>query len=603
MNGSFDIDVVTSAAFALQGRPGAYALLLGSGVSTGAGVPTGWRIVELLIEELAAVEGDHAGDAPGRWYRNRFGEQPTYSSLVARLGLTNAERQALIARLLNGEDGRPRPPAPAHRAIARLVLGRWVRVVITTNFDRLVETALTEAGVNPTVLATPEAIAGAVPLVHAGAVVVKLHGDQNDPRIRNTDVELDEYEPAINTLLDTVFNDYGLIVCGWSADSDPALRRAIERAPSRRFTTFWTSLSDITEESGALATLRQAELVEHVDADTFFGRLADACEALAATRAADHRSVAATVAVAKRELAGATVAIPLHDWIRSEIARVQNLGLLLPHPSDPGHTQLALLDEILGESERLIALVATAAYWGGPEIDKWWTGDIVRMAHRPLMSGSTAVLDRPRLPALLICWAAGIAAVAAGRDDLVATLFCLERVPEPTRNELLPPVLAASPELLHATDDLGRLYRIYRPVFVNHLSLGRDSFCEAWERWQYLLFLAGWDLRQRENTWVQLSTAGIRVDGYRPVVPIPYRWALAQVERLRRDHPLLRAGFFGGKPEDLMAAIETSAQELASAADEADRRLLPARGGTLPSGRHYPGTYTDDPDVAFSPPQ
>ena len=220
------------------------------------------------------------------------------------------------------------------------------------------------------------------------------------------------------------------------------------------------------------------------------------------------------------------------------------------------------------------------------------------------MSGSLAVIDRPRLPALFMSWAAGIAAVAAHRDDLLATLFSLERVPEPGRNELIPAVLAASPELIHAGDDIARLYRIYRPVFVNHLSLGRDSFIEAWERWQYLLFLAGWDLRQRENTGVHLSTAGIRVYGYQPVLPVPYRWALGQAHRLGEDHPLLRAGFFGGEQEGLVAAIEASAEELASSAKQADWQLIPADGaGMLPSGRHYPGMFTDDPDIAFAPPQ
>ncbi len=207
------------------------------------------------------------------------------------------------------------------------------------------------------------------------------------------------------------------------------------------------------------------------------------------------------------------MAIPLHDAIRTEIERVQSLDSLSPQPSDPGHTQLAVLAEVLGASERLIALVATAAYWGDPAIDRWWTGDIVRMARRPLLSSSLAVIDRPRVPALFMSWAGGMAAVAAGRDDLLATLFSLERVPEPGRNELIPAVLAASPELLHAGDNLARMYRMYRPVFVDLLSLGRDSFTEAWERWQYLLLLAAWDLRERENTSVHLRSLASALRG------------------------------------------------------------------------------------------
>ena len=40
-------------------------------------------------------------------------------------------------------------PTPAHRAIASLVKAGYIRVIVTTNFDRLVEQALTDAGVPP----------------------------------------------------------------------------------------------------------------------------------------------------------------------------------------------------------------------------------------------------------------------------------------------------------------------------------------------------------------------------------------------------------------------------------------------------------------------
>ena len=45
-------------AFSIHSNPGIYALLLGSGVSKGAGIPTGWEIVVDLIEEVRAAEGE-----------------------------------------------------------------------------------------------------------------------------------------------------------------------------------------------------------------------------------------------------------------------------------------------------------------------------------------------------------------------------------------------------------------------------------------------------------------------------------------------------------------------------------------------------------------
>ncbi len=51
------IDPLISLAFALHNAKSAYALLLGSGVSRAAGIPTGWEIVIDLTRGLAAAEG------------------------------------------------------------------------------------------------------------------------------------------------------------------------------------------------------------------------------------------------------------------------------------------------------------------------------------------------------------------------------------------------------------------------------------------------------------------------------------------------------------------------------------------------------------------
>lgn len=576
-------------------------MLLGSGVSTGAGVPTGWQIVERLIIELAVAEEREPPDDAFGWYASRFGHDATYSEVVAALGLTEAERQALVSRFIEGDEG-PRPPSAAHRALARLVAGGWVRVIITTNFDRLTENALVDAGVDATVLASPAAIGGALPLEHVGVALIKLHGDQRDPTILNTEVELTSYPPQTDALLDRVVGDYGLLVCGWSADHDHALREAIERAPNRRFTTFWATRSELSESARALAALRQAEVIEHVDADTFFGRLADVTEALASTHRTAPHSVMAAVAVAKRELAGAHVAIPLHDTIRSEIERVQNLPELMADPHAAGYDQIEVVNAVIAECEVLVALTATAEYWGRAETDRWWMADITRMARRPLLSGSVNVLDRPRLPGLFMAWSAGTAAVATNRENLLTALLALDEVPEPGRNENVPALLALSPDVLHVGDHLQLLYRILRPIFVQHLALGRRAYVEAWERWQYLVLLAAHDVRTRRHVWVTAATRGIRVEGYRPVVPVPHGWALSQVQRLGSSHPLLRAGYFNGEVEELVTGINEVDAALAADSERADYDSLPSGGGVVPSGLHYPGHFSDDPDEVFRVP-
>ena len=73
------IDPTVALAFAMHSNPGAYAALIGSGVSVGAGIPTGWQVVLDLISKLARVLGERPGDDLAGWYRACFGEESDYS--------------------------------------------------------------------------------------------------------------------------------------------------------------------------------------------------------------------------------------------------------------------------------------------------------------------------------------------------------------------------------------------------------------------------------------------------------------------------------------------------------------------------------------------
>ncbi len=67
---------------------------------------------------------------------------------------------------------------------------------MTTNFDRLMESALRDIGVEPTVITSPDTLQGAEPIIHSDCYILKLHGDYKDARILNTDDELSAYPEA-----------------------------------------------------------------------------------------------------------------------------------------------------------------------------------------------------------------------------------------------------------------------------------------------------------------------------------------------------------------------------------------------------------------------
>ena len=259
------IDPTHSLAFSVQSNPGVYAVLIGSGVSRKAGILTGWEITCDLIQKLAAACGEDCAPDPESWYFEKYEKCPDYSKIIKQLANTPAERRQLLQSYFEPNDHEReqglKQPTDAHKAIAALAAQKFIKMIITTNFDRLTENALEAAGVpGPIVLSSPDDVKGMRPLQHMEeCCLIKLHGDYLDIRIRNTERELEKYSPEIEELLDRIIDEYGLIVCGWSAEWDTALRRAIKRAPSRRFTTYWTAYGDLNEKAKNLIEHRNAK--------------------------------------------------------------------------------------------------------------------------------------------------------------------------------------------------------------------------------------------------------------------------------------------------------------------------------------------------------
>jgi hypothetical protein len=91
------IDPLLSLAVSMHAQKGVYAVLLGSGVSRSAGVPTGWEVVLDLASRLARLSGEECvGEAAASWYTIKYGERPDYSRLLDALAATPAERQQLL---------------------------------------------------------------------------------------------------------------------------------------------------------------------------------------------------------------------------------------------------------------------------------------------------------------------------------------------------------------------------------------------------------------------------------------------------------------------------------------------------------------------------
>lgn len=428
------IDPIHSLAFSIQANPGIYAVLLGSGVSQVAKIPTGWEITLDLVQKLAAVSGESCGLSPEKWYREKFGRDPDYSVLLDAIAKTPAERQQLLrsyweASEQEREEG-AKQPTVAHRAIAMLVAHGFIKVIITTNFDRLLETALADVGIVPTILSTPDQVHGALPLIHTRCCILKVNGDYLDTRIRNTPEELSAYPAEFDRLLDRIVDEFGLIVCAWSAVWDEALRQALLRAPSRRFTTYWAVRGAPSHAAEQLIAHRGAQVIPIMDADSFFQSVQQQVQSLEEFSRPHPLSTEAAVASLKRYLAEPRFRIQLADLVSDEVERVIEAMTGEKFTVEGGPAPDDALANLRVRSYEaacttLLEMAPVGGFWAEEQHDYVWQRALERLSAVEPGGGYAFWLELQRYPATLLLYALGIGAIEAGKLQFLGRIFTI----------------------------------------------------------------------------------------------------------------------------------------------------------------------------------
>ena len=536
------LDPLITLASSIEASPGVYALLVGSGISRAAEVQTGWEVVSSLCARAAAAAGEDPKDDPIAWYTGAASTGPDYSHLLKALAPTPADRRALLEDyFVPTPEERARGaklPTRAHRAIARLAAGGYVKVVVTTNFDRLLEGALTEAGLDPQIIASPAAVAGMIPLHHAGVTLIKVHGDYLSPDLKNTVDELAGYEPALDALLDEVFDRYGLVVCGWSGEWDRALRDAIMRAPNRRYATYWCQQSSLADQALDLASHRQAIVVPITDADQFFEDLADKVSALDDMRASPPLTTALAVAELKRFLPDPVQRIRLHDLVTTEARHaaeaVGNQNFPTPAGAISREDVERRLDQYESAMERLTALLSNGVYFGDPELHT----DLLRRAVLTVdgrtrsLAGSGVLVELQGYPTLLAVFSIGLAGIASENvGPLLGVLQAKIRTTAGTEELLLmrslpwaigngaSDLLAPTPTGRRLTPASDRLHKDLRSVMSPFFDAD-ESYDDAFDALEFMLAMLnkkhGWGTFLGRFWWRYYRFSSDRIPSVEP---------------------------------------------------------------------------------------
>ncbi len=569
------------AVFALDANPGVYALLLGSGISSAAGVPTGGAIMEDLIRQVAALHDKPCDPSPAKWYERTFSKPATYSDVLSSLASTSAERQALLRPYFeptHEEASRGlKMPGLAHHAIARLAsLGR-LRIIVTTNFDRLVERALEDAGMAPVVVSTAEHAASCAPLAHQRVLVFKVNGDYLDLSLRNSTDELSDYPSACKTLLNQIFAEYGLIVCGWSATSDHAVRKLLERSRSRRYSLFWVEPGVFSKDAEQLVRKLEAHRVTD-SADTFFQALADSVEGLSRYRATNPVSRHIVLARLKRYLSEPKFDIELREILSAEALKVAKQVHALPGLPDGfsthGDAAVERVRACDGVTDVLRAALFVCGHFGQVRHLDMLIRTIQTAAPAPPPTQHLNHLTGLRdYHGMILFYAAGVGAMSAGNAELYCGLLCAGKLPR--QREASAFVDRWYAELVHnhpqhpinVPEFTGRTSGYsYAPltahvrVLVQELGtnyMREEELHDAFDRWDLLvsLFRAHCQQFRGEDRGIAIG-----LFGFHDTIERTKR----EVEELGSAWPPLKHGLFSEGSSERVMALLKSADEWAN---------------------------------------
>ena len=592
------IDPEVALAVALANTPGRYAILAGAGISRSAGIPTGTAVLEELIRQIAAARRETITDAAVTWYRNTVGEEPTYSGVLEGLSTTAAGRADLLRPFFEPtpEDrmrGRMVPTA-AHHSVARLAASGHLSVILTTNFDTLFEDALGAAGVAPAVVRGHRDVPGMRPLGPDTCAVIKLHGDYRDTATLNTPGELARYESPLEDLLRRLLTDWGLLIVGWSAETDIALPAAMREAP-RRYPWYFAAHRSLRPAAQQLVDDCGMAVIQVQSADDLMASIEQSLKAIQRLQRHPFTPTLAAESL-KPMLLDQTQQVAATDLVEREYASLADMMPSLASlivGSTQSVTAGVLTDRLRdydAASETLTHLGAVLGAWAGPNyhglIERVLRG-LIRAAPTTL-SGNYAAILMQRWPAFRFMYAVGIGAARQRNDALFTVIWrAIEAQTLSNRQRLRPADVMDGAVAVAIQGALGQRVHSYFPQqamvalsvreAVRAVCPNDADYQDATDFFDFILMLLDVDDRQdppleglfgpsrrraRCGPFAYHDLDWRQQDGVNHTKW--WRQFTAEVARLGADWPMLRAGVCDGDLDRLAAALDRTDEELLS---------------------------------------
>ena len=271
------------AAFArsFSQRAPRLAWFLGAGASAQSFVPTADQLVDVLLRQIYCTERAvpiDSIDLTDRHERRRLhqtysGQQglprddaPSfYSEIFERAYSSSRDRAAFIESQV-----RQAIPNYGHQVLAALVAANCLRLVVTSNFDPLIERAINPLLDGDTLDGRQLEIAD---LDNPGRarraleadrwpLLVKIHGDYRSEYLKNISVELRQQDAELRLTVTSALTRFGLVVGGYSGRDESVIRMfrdVLELPTPYPAGIFWVKRPQETLASSVAEFLSDAE--------------------------------------------------------------------------------------------------------------------------------------------------------------------------------------------------------------------------------------------------------------------------------------------------------------------------------------------------------
>lgn len=190
-----------------------FCFVLGSGASKESGIPTGGELVNIWDRELTErnaevhekwksdneITEENKASFYSRFYRRRYGRNPS-------------DGKNFLEKNMEGV-----LPNMGHFYLAYLLSRTKNRIVITTNFDRLVENAINDFTSSIPLVIGHDTLTNFMEAEQERPVVLKIHNDLLfDPK--NTEEETEKLSEGWRKALDRVFQEYSPVFLGYGGN-------------------------------------------------------------------------------------------------------------------------------------------------------------------------------------------------------------------------------------------------------------------------------------------------------------------------------------------------------------------------------------------------